>query len=165
MAAFSNGAWIGSRTIRPTAAQIAQVKDRDPAFYGISMDKILTHMGYFILPLRIAAAVADANTVSGLAVPALIPFKVVAIQVGVESAANTTALLDVQKSAAATPTSYATMSTGAVDVKTGAGTMQSLPVLDGAEDVEVGGRLKLVATGSGSGAVVGSFGILHAFRL
>lgn len=166
MPAFDNAQWIGARTVRPSDAQFAQIRQRDPAFYGVGLDNFLRHLGYFQQVLPLGVAIAGAAITNGMGVPQVIPCKIVAAQVGCETSASATSTTgNVHKAPAATPTVYATMSTGPVDIKTGAGTLQTLPVLDGAENVAAGDRLRLQVVSVGAGAVVGSFGVVHCFRL
>ena len=164
MTAFDNSSWIGARTIRPSAAQLAQIADYDTGLYKVGMDVFWRNAGYFPLQLSIATAI-DATTKRSLELTARVPFKVVAIDVGVESAAGSACTADVEKNPSGSPDTYATMSTGAVDVLTLAGNFVNLPVLDGSEDVAAGDQLQLVVAATGSGAVVGSQAVLHCFRL
>lgn len=165
MTAYDGSALIGPRNVRPTAAQLATIADFDPGLFGggVGLDNLLRHLHYFQIPLRIETAI-NANTKSSIAMLTRVPFKIVAMEVGVESAAGTTCTGDVEKAPAATPTVFATMSTGAVDVETGAGIMQNLPVLSGHEDVAQGDRLRCTFVAAGAGAVVGACAVLHAFR-
>jgi hypothetical protein len=163
MSAFSAAAWIGSRLVRPTTAQLDQIGKYDAGLYQVGMDNLLRHLHYFVFRIGIGTTI-NANTVSSMAHLVRVPLKVVAMEVGCESAAGSACTGDVEKAAAATPTSFSTMSTGAVDVKTGAGVMQDLPVLSGHEDVEYGDRLRTTFAATGSGAVVGAQAVLHCFR-
>jgi hypothetical protein len=164
MTAFNAATWLGLRTVRPSDDALAQIDRYDTGLHRVALGTIIAGLGYFTLPLTCAATVNNA-TVEGLAQQAKIPFKVVGADVGVESAAGSACTANVMKAPAATPTVYATMLTAAVDVKTNAGIMQAAAILDGSEDVEVGDRLRLEVIGTGAGAVVGSSGLLHCFRL
>jgi hypothetical protein len=165
MAAFNAAAWLGSREIRPTEDQLEQIANVDPAFYKVGMDALMRHMHYFVLPLNRFTAVVDASTGYSLAHTARVPFKVVAIDVGCESAGGTTGTADVEKNPSGSPDTWATMSTGAVNVKAAAGDRVDLPVLDGAEDIDAGDELRLNMTGTGTGSIVGGQALLHCFRL
>jgi hypothetical protein len=164
MAAFSNSAWIGSRTVRPTEAQLTTIAQRDTGLFGVNMDFFWRHAGYFTLQFFCFTQPND-NAKRSIEFTAPIPFKVVKIDVGVESAAGTACVADIEKNPTGSPDTYATMSTGAVDVKTIVNNFVDLPVLNGAEDVAAGDQLQLVVTGTGAGAVVGGQAILHCFRL
>ena len=164
MAAFVNSAWIGARTVRPTEAILAKIGTTDTGLYNCGMEQLWRNAGYFTLPLAIYTAI-DNNAKRSAELTARIPFKVVAIDVAVESAAGSACVADVEKNPTGSPDTYATMSTGAVDVKTLALQFVDLPVLAGAEDVAAGDQLQLVVTGTGAGAVVGAQALLHAFRL
>jgi hypothetical protein len=164
MAAFDNAAYIGSRLVAPTEAQLTQAENADPALYKINLGTLLRHINYFQLHLGIAAAI-NAATVVGMGHVAKIPYKVVAGSVGVESAAGSAATAKFEKSLAATPTSFTDLVEAAVDVKTAAGTMQDVSITDGKEDFAVGDIVRMSCTGTGAGAVVGAVGTLHAFRL
>lgn len=163
MSTLDASAYLGAHFVRPTDAELTNVSNFDPALYRCRMDNILRGLGYFVLQLTLAAAVNNA-TVNGLSQVARIPFKVVGIDVGVESAAGTACTGDVKKALAAAPTSFTSMLTAAVDTKTGAGTMQATAITSGTEDVEVGDLLRLTEIGTGAGAVVGSTATLHCFR-
>lgn len=164
MSVFDASAWVGSRTVRPTEAQLLQMGAYDPGLYKVGMDNLWRHVHYFTIPFTIGTAI-NANTKSSLELAARIPFKVVACDVGVESAAGSAATADLEKNPSGSPDTWATMSTGAVDVKTGAAEFQNLPILNGAEDIAVGDQLRLTVAATGAGAVVGANAIVHAFRL
>ena len=164
MAAFNNAPWVGTRRVRPTDAQLLSMAATDTGLYKVGIDNFFRHGGYFVLPLVIYTAI-DNNAKRSAELTARIPFKVIAIDVACESAAGSAAVADVEKNPTGSPDTYATMSTGAVDIKTLALQFVNLPVLSGAEDVEAGDQLQLVVTGTGSGAVVGAQALLHCLRL
>lgn len=164
MTAFDATQWVGSKTVRITDAQVAQMDRYDSGLGAIGVSALWRSAGMFMLPFTLAAAVNNA-TVVGLAQVARIPFKLVHLDVGCESAAGSTATLDLHKAVAATPTSFATMLEAAVDVQTAAGTMQAASVTDTKEDIAVGDHLRIVGIGGGSGAVVGSSGLAICYRL
>lgn len=164
MAAFVNAAWIGDRTVRPTDAQLTTLSNWAAGLGAVDVGFFWRHVGYFVLPLTIHTD-PNNNTKYSLALTTKIPFKVVSIDVGCESAAGSAATADIEKNPEGAPDTWATMSTGAVDIKTGAGDYQNLPVLDGAEDVAEGDELRLAGVGTGAGAVVGTQALLHCFRL
>lgn len=162
MSAFDASAWIGNRTVRPTDAELTTLQNWARGLGDVPVAHFWRHAGYFEVDLGIAATVNSA-TVAGLIWTAKFPFKVVAAQVGVESAAGSAATLDVQVKPSGG--SFASIFTAAVDVKTGAGTAQDASILSGSEDVAYASQIKLVAVGTGSGAVVGSAAKLLCFRL
>lgn len=164
MAVFDNAAWIGPRAIRPTEDQLERIENYDPGLYGVGLSALLRHLHYFPIHLDISTAI-DANTKRSLEYTARFPFLVAKMEVGVESAAGSACTADIEKNPTGAPDTYATMSTGAVDVKTNAGNFLDLPVLDGAEEIAYGDQLQLVVAATGSGAVVGGKAILHCFRL
>lgn len=164
MPAFNNVGWVGARRVRPTEAQLQQIAARDTGLYQVGMDVFWRAAGYFLLQFTVHTQ-ANNNTKSSLALTARVPFKIVAVDVGCESAAGTAATADLEKNPSGTPDTFVTMSTGAVDIKTLAGDFVNLPVLAGSEDVEAGDELRLTVVGSSAGAVVGAQAIAHCFRL
>ncbi len=164
MTAFDASSWIGTRNVRVTDAQLALLDQWDAGLGAIGVSTLWRHTGLFILPLTIQTAI-NANAKNSLEYTAPIPFKVVAIDVGCESAAGSAMVADIEKNPSGSPDTFATMTTGAVDIKTAAGDFVDLPVLDGAEDVAAGDQIRLVGTATGSGAVVGCTSLLVCYRL
>lgn len=164
MAAFDASAWLGARAVRPSTVELAELGRVGPAFFNINLENILRHLHYVAIPLGVASAV-NAATVNGLAFPCPFPIKVVGFSVGCESAAGSAATAILAKAPAATPTTFATMLDAAQDIKTAAGYMQDAVILNGAENCAVDDNLRIQVTGTGAGAVVGTAGIVHAFRL
>jgi hypothetical protein len=164
MAIFDATPWLGARTVRPTDAQLLTLQRYDHALGDAGIALAWRHMGYFMIPFTIGTAIND-NAKSSLEYTARIPFMVVGAEVGVESAAGSACIADIEKNPAGGADTFATMSTGAVDVKTGAAEFQNLPILDGAEEVAAGDQLRLTVTGTGAGAVVGANALLHCIRL
>lgn len=163
MATFDESPYVGARLVAFSAAELLELHRAGPAvFPSVNLDK-LKHLGTFAVALEIAAAVDNA-TVAGGVWEAKFPVKVIHMDASVESAAGSAATLDVHLALAATPTTFATMTLGAVDVKTGVPYPQALPFTSGKENLEVGDRLKAVAIGTGSGAVVGSKVIVYLQR-
>lgn len=163
MAAFDAAAFLGPRSVRPTDAQLLIVQRYDHAFGDAGIANAWRHMMYFTLAFTIGTAI-NANAKSSLELTARFPFKVIGAEVGVESAAGSACVADLEKNPSGGADTFATMSTGAVDVKTAAGEFQNLPILDGAEDVAYGDQIRLTVTGTGAGAVVGANAILHCMR-
>ena len=164
MAAFDSSPWIGARTVRPTEAQLQTLLDYARGMGDVPVANFWRHAGYFTISLSRFTAVSN-TTAFSVAYTAKIPFKVVAMQVGCESAAATSATGDVQKNPAGDPDTWATMSTGAVDIKTGAGDAQDLPVLDGSEDFAAGDEIRLAILSGSAADVIGGQALLHCFRL
>lgn len=162
MSTFDASAWIGNRTVRPTDAELTTLQNWARGLGDVPVAHFWRHSGFFEMDLSIAATV-NAATVPSMIWTAKFPFKVVAAQVGVESAAGSAATLDVHVKPSGG--AFASIFTAAVDVKTGAGTAQDAAILDGSEDVAYGSQIKLVAIGTGAGAVVGSVAKLLCFRL
>lgn len=164
MAAFDASPWLGERTVRPTEAELQQIANRDTGLHGVGLDRFLRHLGLFVLPFSISTD-PNNNTKNSLEFTAKFPFKVVGIHVGCESAAGSAATGDIQKNPTGSPDTFATMSTGAVDIKTAAGDFVDLPVLSGSEDIAYGDQLRFVVVGTGAGAVVGCRALLTCIRL
>lgn len=164
MAAFDASAWIGARQIRPTEAQLTQIANYDPGLYKVGMDALWRHVHYFVLTLLVATS-ANATTKYSLEMTARVPFKVVAAEVGVESAGGSACTMDLEKNPSGDPDTYATMSTGAVAVKAAAGSFVNLPILEDSEDVAAGDQLRVAVVGTDAGDVVGAVAQLHCFRL
>lgn len=164
MTAFDASAWIGSRAVRPTTAQLDQIANYDAGLYQVGMDNLLRHLHYFTQELQVAAAVNNA-TVTGPAKIARVPFKCVAVDCVCESAAGSACTVTVEKALAATPTSYASMLEALVDVKTAAGIAQAGSVTSTKEDFAAGDRFRVSVVGTGAGAVVGAMALMHCFRL
>lgn len=164
MAVFDSNPWLGNRRVRPSDEDLLTLARYDRAFGDVNVSLFWRYIGYFCIQLRVGAAIAAAGTFNSLELTARFPFKVVGIEAGCESSSTTTTTADIQKNPTGSPDTFATMA-GAVDVKTGAGEYQNVPVLDGAEDVEVGDQIRLQVVAVGAGAVVGSAALLHCFRL
>lgn len=164
MAAFNNGQWIGDRAIRPTDEQLLRLQRMDHAFGDVGVALFWRSAGYF--PIHFTVHTDPGNTTkSSLEYKARFPFKVVHVQYGCESAAGSAATADLQKNPAGSPDTWATMTTGANDIKTAAGEFVEGEILDGSEDVAYGDQLRLTVVGTGAGAVVGAQAIAHCFRL
>lgn len=164
MAAFDASAWLGARSVRPSETELAELGRVGPALLNVNLENMLRHMHYVPIQLGVHSTVNNA-TVQGLAVPMVVPVKVVGFSAGCESAAGSAATVDLHKSAAAAPTSFATMLEAPVDVQTDVGYAQPGEITDGEEDLAIGDFLRLEAIGTGPGAVVGIVGIAHTFRL
>lgn len=163
MSVLDNSAKMGARTVQPTDAQLAKIRQYDPGLYDVGLSTLLAHLHYFVIPL-VLAETPNNNAKNSVALPALIPYDIMAVQHGCKSAAGTAATGDIHKSTAAAPTTYATIQNAATDIKTDADLFVSAAILDGSESVEYGGRVKLIVTGTGSGDVVGAMAYLHCFR-
>lgn len=164
MAAFNAAPWIGDRTIRPSDEVLDSIDKRDTGLYQCDMGKLWRNSGYFLLPMRIITT-PNGNTKYSPEWTARFPFKVVAAEVACETSAGSGATVDLEKNPSGSPDTYATMSTGAVSVHSGAGDFQDLPILDGSEDVAYGDQLRIAGVGSGSGNVTGIVAFVHCFRL
>lgn len=163
MSAFDNAAWIGTRAVRPTDAQLAQIAQRDTGLYQVNMDYFWRHAGYFQQQLSIAATISS-TTVEGISTIARVPFKVVAVDLGVETSAGSAATGMVEKALAATPTTWTDLLEADVDVHTGLKVMQAGSVTSGKEDFAAGDRFRASFTATG-GAIVGNRIVMHCFRL
>lgn len=164
MAVYDASQYLGDRNVRPNTTQLQAMEDADPGLYKCGMAALWRQVGYFQQHYTIHTD-PNNNTKYSLAQTARVPFTVLAIDVGCESAAGSAATADIEKNPSGSPDTFATMSTGAVDIKTGAGDFVNLPVLAGAQDVRAGDELRLAVVGTGAGAVVGSQAVLHCLRL
>jgi hypothetical protein len=161
MAAFNNGPWLGARLVRPTEAQLQTIEDFEAGLGDAGVQRLWRHLQYFTQHLSIATTINN-NTVVSLIAASRIPYKIVGIDIGCETAAAS-ADGNIEKEPAAGG-GYTTMQEAVVDMQTGAGSYVAAVVTDGTEDVAFGDKVRLTVT-AGVGAVVGSQALLHCFRL
>lgn len=162
MAAFDASQYLGDRDIALTAAELAEIDNKQFALFQVNLSKLLRGAAFFTIPLRLATD-PNNNTVTGVALPALIPFKVIGVQIGAKTAAGSACTGIIEKDPLGGG-AFATMMNAALDIFTDVGTMQQGVILDGAEDIAVGDELRLSITGTGAGAVTGANALLLCLR-
>lgn len=162
MATFNDGPWLGSRTVRPTDAQLTKIDNWDRGLGDIGISNLWRHAHYVVLHFSISATINNA-TVEGIAVPLRVPLKVVGGDVGCESAAGSaaTGMFEVDPLGGG---SFEDLCEADVDILTDVKTMKPVAITDGKEDRAATDEIRLSITGTGAGAVVGAIGTLHCFR-
>lgn len=162
MAAFVSAPYIGNYTIGFSTAQLQELQERAQALFPKSANPLqsLAKLGLlFTLDLDVRAAVSSA-TVDGGAHLAQFPFKVVGIQAGCETSGGSAATVDLHKD---TGSGYATMLNADINIHATAGVGTAGDILAGAEDINVGDKLRLQVIATG-GAVVGTKATLWCIR-
>tara|TARA_R110000824_G_scaffold54028_2_gene149067 strand:- start:21128 stop:21616 length:489 start_codon:yes stop_codon:yes gene_type:complete len=162
MAVYSAAAFIGDRTVRPTDAQLDILADYERGLGDPGVARLWRHQGYFTQYMAIATTV-NGGALTSLNSPARIPYKVVAVDLGCESAAST-GVANIEREPAAGG-GYVSMQEATVDIAAVAGAYaQSADITDGQEDVAFGDNVRLTVT-AGAGDLVGAQALLHCFRL
>jgi hypothetical protein len=164
MAALTTASqYIGNFLAGFTADQLQELQERAQALFPKSANALLqlARLGHmFPIELDVRATVSSA-TVNGGAHLAQIPFKVVKIQAGCETSGGSACTVDLHKD---TGSGYATMLNADIDVHTTVGVGTAGDILNGAEDISVGDKLRLQVIATG-GAVVGTRATLWCVRL
>ena len=155
MTALVNAPFFGDHVVAPNAAELATLQQYDTALGNVGHDqKHKFPASSFPWFMFIAAAVNDA-TVPSVVNKVPHPIRVWGVDAAVESAAGSACTIDLH----ADPdggTTFGSILAAAIDVKTTAGTAVRAAPNDDECDLDYGAAVKIVAVGTGAGAVVGA---------
>lgn len=171
MAEFSNGAWIGNFNVAidgwPTLAtdsRYDRLKRYDPALGSARHhDMHATPASFYQIDLYVITT-ANNNTVNSCDFSAPWPFKILAADVGCETAASDAGTVNILIDPAG-GTSYVTILDAAEDVKTGAGVGQRVAPEVDSEDVAYDASIRIAQVASTAANMIGGQAHLYVQRL
>lgn len=164
MAALVNAPFIGAHYVAPSTAEIATLAQYDKALGSVGHDQKHKFPASSFPWFMALFTPANNNTKSSVVYKAPHPIRIWAVDAACESAAGSAATVDVHQDPAG-GTSFDSILSSAIDVKTTAGTAVRAAPNDDECDQVYGTSLKLVVVGTGSGDVVGAQAALWCQRL
>lgn len=165
MAALPTAPYMGNTTFWFSTTEMAELANKDPAFYNANLASRIKAANYFTITLPIYTAVGNTTGYS-MIYTARFPFTAFYAEVGCEAAAGSTAVGFLQKALAADTGTYSTLTTSAsTDIKGAAGTLQGVTIDSAKADIAYGDVIRFAITGASGGNATGGIAIIHCARL
>lgn len=171
MAQFNNGFWIGNHSVAvggwpdlEADSAYDRLKQYDSALGAVGhADMHARPASFFVIDLYVLTT-ANNNAKDSCDISAPWPFRLLAADVGCETAGGTTGTVDILVDPAG-GTTYASILDAAEDVKTAAGVSSRVAPEDGSEEIAYNAALKIRQTSGSAANMVGGQGHLYCQRM